>query len=67
MKAVTISSKYHITIPREIREQFKLKPGQKVVFIPDKRTIRLEVIRPIKESRGSLKDIDTKIERDEED
>lgn len=67
MKAVTISSKYQVVIPREIREQFNLKPGQKVVFISGKHSIRLEIIRPIKESRGSLKDFDTRIERDEED
>ena len=66
MKAVTISSKYQVVIPREIREQFNLKPGQKVVFIPGEHSIRLEIIRPIKESRGSLKGIDTRIERDEE-
>ena len=67
MKAVTISSQYRIAIPREIREQFDLKPGQKVVFISGQHSIRLEIIRPIKESRGSLKGIDTRIERDEED
>ncbi len=35
----TISSKYQIMIPREVREQFNLKPGQKVLFIPYKNSI----------------------------
>jgi len=29
---VTITPTYRITIPKEIREQFNLKPGQKVYF-----------------------------------
>jgi AbrB family looped-hinge helix DNA binding protein len=29
MNTVTISSKYQVVIPRPIREQFNLKPGQK--------------------------------------
>jgi AbrB family looped-hinge helix DNA binding protein len=34
MYPVTISTKYQVVIPREVRERFDLKPGQKIVFIP---------------------------------
>ena len=34
MEAVTISSKYQVVIPKEVRKQFNLKPGQKIVFVP---------------------------------
>ena len=37
----TISSKYQLVIPRAVREQFNLKPGQKVMFIPYRNSIRL--------------------------
>ncbi len=55
MKPVTISSRYQVVIPREIREQFDLKPGQKIIFVPDNGTLRVVVIRSIKEARGMLK------------
>jgi AbrB family looped-hinge helix DNA binding protein len=57
MKPVTISSRYQVFIPREIREQFDLKPGRKIVFVPDNGTLRVVVIRSIREARGMLKDM----------
>jgi AbrB family looped-hinge helix DNA binding protein len=67
MYTATISSKYQVVIPREIREQFTLKPGQKVAFIPYKRTLRVVILPPIEEAYGFLEGIDTDVERDEED
>ena len=67
MRATTISSKYQVVIPREIREQFDIKPGQKVVFIPYKKSLRVVIVPPIEEAYGFLKGIDTDVERDEED
>ncbi len=67
MRATTISSKYQVVIPREIREQFGLKPGQKVVFIPYKKSLRVIIVPPIEEAYGFLKGIDTHVEREEED
>ncbi len=55
MQAVTISSKYQVVIPREVREQFNLKPGHKIMFIPYNNTLRVIVVRPIKEARGMLR------------
>lgn len=67
MRATTISSKYQVVIPREIREQFDIKPGQKVVFIPYRKSLRVVIVPPIEEAHGFLKGIDTDVERDEED
>jgi AbrB family looped-hinge helix DNA binding protein len=67
MEAVTISSKYQVVIPRKVREQFGLKPGQKVVFIPHKKTLRVIIVPPIEEADGFLEGIDTIIEREEDD
>ena len=67
MDTVTISSKYQIVIPREIREQFGLKPGQKIMFIPYGGTLRVVVVRPIKQARGMLKGMNTEGFREEED
>ncbi len=63
----TISSKYQIMIPREVREQFNLQPGQKVMFIPYKNSIRLVIVPSIKEARGIFKGIDTDSIREEVD
>ena len=67
MEATTISTKYQVVIPRKIREQFNLKPGQKVVFIPHRNSLRLVIIPPIEEAYGFLEGIDTEVVRDEED
>jgi len=67
MRATTISSKYQVVIPREIRQQFGLKPGQKVVFIPYRKSLRVVIVPPIEEAYGFLKGIDTHVERDEEE
>jgi AbrB family looped-hinge helix DNA binding protein len=67
MRAATISSKYQVVIPREIREQFGLKPGQKVVFIPHRKSLRVVIVPPIEDAYGFLEGIETSVERDEED
>ena len=67
MYTATISAKYQVVIPREIRAQFALKPGQKVVFIPYKRTLRVVIVPPIEEAYGFVEGIDTTVERNEED
>lgn len=67
MEAVTISSKYQVVIPKEVREKFNLKPGQKLVFIPFRGTLRVVVVPPIEEARGMLKGLDTENIREEED
>jgi AbrB family looped-hinge helix DNA binding protein len=67
MYTATISSKYQVVIPREIREQFALKPGQKVTFIPYKRTLRVVIVPPIEEAYGFVEGIDTMDEREGED
>lgn len=63
----TISSKYQIVIPRAVREQFGLKPGQRVMFIPYENSLRLVIIPSIEEARGMLPPIDLAGVREEED
>jgi len=63
----TISSKYQIVIPRDVRKQFNLKPGQKIMFIPYQKTIRLVIVPPIKEALGMFKGMNIDNLREEED
>lgn len=67
MHAATISSKFQVVIPREIRERFNLKAGQKVMFIPYNLTLRVVVVPPIETARGLLKGLNTDVEREEVD
>lgn len=67
MEAVTISFKYQVVIPKEVRKQFNLKPGQKIMFIPYNGTLRGIIIPPIKKARGMLKGINTENIREEAD
>lgn len=50
----TISSKYQIVIPRDL-EQFNLKPGQRVMFIPYQQSIRLVIVPSVPEALGMFK------------
>jgi AbrB family looped-hinge helix DNA binding protein len=63
----TISSKFQIVIPRAVREQFHLKPGQKIMFIPYQKSIRLVIVPPIKDALGMFKGMNIDNLREEED
>jgi AbrB family looped-hinge helix DNA binding protein len=67
MEAVTISSKYQVVIPREVRKQFNLKPGQKVMFISYNGTLRVVIVPPIKKARGMFKGMNNDNMREEVD
>jgi AbrB family looped-hinge helix DNA binding protein len=67
MEAATITSKFQVVIPRNIRERYNVKPGYKVVFIPFGNTLRLVFAPPIEQARGMFPGIDTSVEREEED
>ena len=64
MSTVTISPKYQIVIPKAVREQLQLSPGQKVEAFAFGNRIELIPIRPITEMRGMLAGMDTEVERE---
>lgn len=67
MELTTISSKYQVVIPRAIRQQFGLKPGQQVMFIPYKGTLRVVIVPPIEQARGMFPGADAGVIREDED
>jgi len=67
MGVVTVSSKYQIVIPQDVREKMDLKPGQKIIVIEKDGVVHLIPQKPIKEMRGFVKGIDTRKLRGEED
>ena len=67
MGTVTLSSKFQVVIPRDVREKLNLKPGQKIVVIEKDGVLHLIPQKPMKEMRGFVKNINTQELRDEED
>ncbi|MBF0501137.1 MAG: AbrB/MazE/SpoVT family DNA-binding domain-containing protein [Candidatus Riflebacteria bacterium] len=67
MNTVTVSPKFQIVIPAQIRESMGIKVGTKVQVIPYKGRIELVPVRPMKELFGSLPLIDPAVKRDEPD
>lgn len=64
MSEITISSKYQIVIPKDIREALDLSPGQKIqaIVLGDKIEL-VPVLDPVK-GRGFLKGVSTDVERE---
>ena len=66
MESVTVSPKYQVVIPQKARQLLKLKKGQKMQVIAYDNRVVLIPVRPIQEARGSLKGLDTTVEREED-
>lgn len=64
MATVTVSPKFQVVIPQEVREALDLRPGEKLQVFQYDRRIELVPIRPIREMRGFLRGIDTAVDRD---
>jgi AbrB family looped-hinge helix DNA binding protein len=66
MEVITISSKFQVVIPRKIRELCNIKPGQKVVFLSYKKSLRTVIVPTIEEACGMLQGLDAENLRNEE-
>jgi AbrB family looped-hinge helix DNA binding protein len=64
MERATVSTKFQVVIPKKVRDELGIEPGQKVQVIPYMGRIELIPILDIKEGRGFLEGIDTKVERE---
>jgi len=55
MTQVTVSSKYQVVIPKEVRRQVPLRTGQKLSIVVKEGVITLLPDRPIASFKGFLK------------
>jgi len=66
MTAVTVSPKFQMVIPKEIRESMGIEAGQKVQMLIYQDRIELIPVQPMEKLRGFAKGIDTRIEREDD-
>ena len=66
MNTVTVSPKFQVVIPQQVREALSLKPGEKMRVIRYQNRVELIPVRPIESLRGILNGMDTSIERDDD-
>jgi AbrB family looped-hinge helix DNA binding protein len=66
MTILTISPKYQVVIPKEIREKLDLRPGQRVQAIQYAGRVELVPVRAMGSMRGFLTGIETTADRDED-
>ena len=67
MGVVTLSSKFQVVIPQDVRRKLDLKPGQKIVVVEKDGVVHLIPRKPVKETRGFVKGLNIRDLRDEED
>lgn len=66
MKSVTVSPKFQVVIPKEVRESMGIVSGQKIQMLAYHNRIELVPIKPMKKMKGFLKGIDTEVKRDKD-
>lgn len=66
MRAVTVSPKFQVVIPKDVRESIGIISGQKVQMLTYGNRIELIPIKPMSEMRGFLKGIDTEVPREKD-
>lgn len=67
MNTVTVSTKYQVVIPKQVRQSMHIQPGQKIQVIEYGDHIVMIPVRSIEEARGSLPGIDTDPQREKVD
>lgn len=66
MTAVTVSPKFQVVIPKDVRESMGITSGQKVQMLTFRNRIELIPIKPMKQMKGYLKGISTNIKREKD-
>jgi len=66
MTSVTVSPKYQVVIPKEVRDSMGIFSGQKIQVLTYQNRIELIPIKPMKRMKGFLKGIDTEVSRDKD-
>jgi len=63
---VTVSPKYQVVIPREIRDSLGIEPGQKVQAFEFEGRVEFVPVRAARSLRGFARGIDTSVKREKD-
>lgn len=66
MPIVTVSPKYQVVIPREIRDSLGIEPGQKVQAFEYEGRVEFVPVRTAKSLRGFARGIDAGVKREKD-
>ena len=66
MQAVTVSPRFQVVIPRDVRESLAIQPGTKVQVLQYEDRIELIPMKSPKILRGFLKGLDTTVHREQD-
>jgi AbrB family looped-hinge helix DNA binding protein len=66
MSTVTVSPKFQVVIPKEIREKLGITPGQKIHAVAFEDRVELIPVQPASAMRGFVKGLDTRLNRDDD-
>lgn len=64
MPVVTVSPKFQVVIPREVREELGIEAGQKIQVIAFDKRLEMVPVRSPKSMRGFLEGMNTRLERE---
>jgi len=66
MIAVTVSPKFQVVVPKEVRDTMGIVSGQKIQMLTYRNRIELIPIKSMDKMKGFLKGIDTGVKREKD-
>jgi AbrB family looped-hinge helix DNA binding protein len=67
METIRVSSKYQVVIPKAVRQELGIQPGQKVTVMAKGRAVEIVPVMDMRAARGKLAGADITHYRDRED
>jgi len=67
MDTAVISPKFQVVIPKEIRNNLSISPGQRVKFVAFDNHLEMIILKDLRELVGICEGMDNNFEREDED